>query len=140
MTKHDPIPVLGPLRNAAGPLLRQIRKYDALCACLELLPPELEGLAAPLDIRLAPREGAPGRGAGPAPDTAPAEEAQPLLSTMYILCASPTVSSIIGQRSAQLIEAINAQLAYPIIEALRCEQASAQKIERQMNILRLEPD
>jgi hypothetical protein len=144
MTKHEPVPVAGPLRNAAGPLMRQIRKYDALATCLELLPRELEGLAAPCDIRLAAREEDSGLRRNnvvqkpPAADTA--GEGQPLLSTLFILTASPTVASIVSQRSRELIAAINARLAYPLVEAIRCENASPQKIERQMNILRLEPD
>lgn len=140
----DPVTVGAALRSTAGPLMRQLRKVAALTACLEELPRELEGLAAPYDIRLAAPQGSIGGAASQGGSSAAMSQggagAVAEVSTMYIYVAGATVAAVLEQRKAQLVAAVNARLPYPVVEDLRCEQASAQKIGRQLNILAAAPD
>jgi hypothetical protein len=113
-------------------LLPKLRKVQALKLLLQLLPPELAGLAAPHEIRLAPaleRYGKEHDAAG---------EAQ--LSTLFVYCASATVAAVVEQQAPRLLAELNARLPYPLAEALRCERATAQKIAQQLNNLALGPD
>jgi hypothetical protein len=126
--KRDEVRVDAALGGAMAPLMRQIRKFSALHALIDALPEELAGLAAPYELRQAPRRGHEG------------EAGSPTLSTIYIYSAGPTVEAVIEQRSSQLIEEVNSKLPYPLVEALRCEQAPLAKIEKQLNILALRPD
>jgi len=139
----DPVTIGAALRSTAGPLMRQLRKVAALSACLEELPRELEGLAAPYDIRLAAPQGSIGGAASQGGSSAAMSQgagAVAEVSTMYIYVASATVAAVLEQRKAQLVAAVNARLPYPVVEDLRFEQASAQKIGRQLNILAAAPD
>ncbi|MCH7471601.1 hypothetical protein IIA79_01420 [bacterium] len=121
------------LRRSLSPLMRQIRKFSALTICLELLPEEVAGLAAPFDVRLAPsretdsKSNTAGNGISD-------------LNTLFIYVASPTVEAVLERRKQELIAGINKQLPVHFVEELRFEVASAKKIERQMNILGLTPD
>lgn len=115
------------LKEATGPLMRQIRKYSAMEAFVEALPMELDGLAAPYDLRLARRERPEGGGV---------ED----LNVMFVWCANATVAGVIETRKAQLMEQANLKLPYKLVEDLRMEVASPVKIARQLNILRAEPD
>ena len=128
----EPLPVGAALRQSDGPLMRQIRKYTAFGAFLRELPPELAGMAAPFDVRHTPPEGS----------QAPESEAGGLneRNTLFVYVASQTVAVVLEQQKRALIERVNAALPHQFIEDLRCEQASKQKIERQLNILALEPD
>jgi hypothetical protein len=116
------------LPGAVASLLPRLRKVKALKLALDWLPAELSGLAAPHEIKLGP--------AGP--HVRGADAAQ--VNTLFIYTASATVSAIIDQRAAQLREQVNGQLPYPLVEAVRCEQANAQKITQQLNNLTLSPD
>lgn len=128
----DPLPVSAALRGSVGPLMRQIRKYTAFSAFLAQLPPELQGMAAPFDVRLAPPEGTP---AGEAEVGGLADR-----NTLFVYVTSMTVAMVLEQQKRALIERVNAALPHQFIEDLRCEQVTKQKIERQLNILALEPD
>jgi len=114
------------IRGSAGPVLRQIRKFSAMAAFVKVLPDEIKGMAAPYDIRLARAEGAQGELAD--------------LSTMYVYAVSRTVASVIEMSKQKLIKQTNSRLQYALIEDLRTEVASPAKIEKQLNILALEPD
>ena len=120
-------PIGAALKNAAGPLMRQIRKYTAMSAFVAALPDELDGLAAPYDLRLARRERLDGEGV---------ED----LNVMFVWCANATVQGVIELRKAQLMQQANARLPYKLVEDLRMETASPVKIARQLNILRAQPD
>lgn len=111
-------------------LLPKLRRVEALKQFIALLPPELTGLAAPHEIRLAPA----------AESFAARDAAGAQLSTLFVYSASATVTAILEQQAARLISELNAQLPYPLVEALRCEGASAQKIAQQLNNLALKPD
>lgn len=115
------------LKSAAGPLLRQIRKYGAMAAFVAVLPAELDGLAAPYDLRMARRE---------RPDGGGVED----LSVMFVWCASATVQGVLELKKRQLMEQTNARLPYKLVEDLRTEVAAPAKIARQLNILRAQPD
>ncbi len=115
------------LSSAAGPLMRQIRKYSAMEAFVAVLPEELDGLAAPYEVRLARRERMDGEGV---------ED----LNVMSVWCASATVQGVIELRKGQLMEQTNARLPYKLVEDLRMEVAAPAKIARQLNILRARPD
>lgn len=119
------------LPGAIPTLLPKLRRVQALKRFVKLLPPELDGLAAPHEIRLAP----PPERFGPASGEVAAQ-----VSTLFVYCASPTVAAIVEQQSARLLAELNAQLPYPLAEALRCEQAAVQKIVQQLNNLTLGPD
>lgn len=120
-------PIGAALKSAAGPLMRQIRKYSAMSAFVAALPAELDGLAAPHDLRLARRERPDGEGV---------ED----LNVMFVMCANATVAGVLELRKAQLLELANARLPYKLVEDLRMEVASPVKIARQLNILRAQPD
>lgn len=120
-------PIGAALKSAAGPLMRQIRKYGAMEAFIDVLPDELDGLAAPYDLRLARRERPDGEGV---------ED----LHVMSVWCANSTVVGVLELRKALLIEQANARLPYKLVEDLRMEVASPAKIARQLNILRAQPD
>lgn len=126
--RDEPATVGAALRGGLGPLMRQFRKFNAMRRTLEILPEELAGLAVPYDVRLAPT-----RAAGEVKTVAD-------INTMYFYVANATVKMVLEKRKRQLIEAINAPLAYAFIEEFRFEEAGPQKIERQMNILTLSPD
>jgi hypothetical protein len=116
------------LPGAVSSLLPRLRKVQALRLMLELLPDELDCLAVPHEIRLAPAEQRAGQ----------AVAAQ--VNTMFIYTATSTVSAIVDQRASQLMEQVNTRMPYPLLEAVRCEQANAQKIAQQLNNLTLSPD
>jgi hypothetical protein len=118
------------LPAAVSNLLPKLRRVEALRRCLALLPEELQGLAAPHEIRLAPAAERPGQ---PAASTAQ-------VSAVFVYTASATVSAVLEQQAARLLERLNAELPYPLAEALRCEPASAQKIAQQLNNLAVKPD
>lgn len=156
MSPRDPVHIGGALHQAASPLLRQIRKQQAYKAFLAALPEELLGLCAPHEIRLAPRrehgqlpgwrQAEAGRTAGNAPDHGGEEGARggaaspPQCQTLFVLCASATVASVLEQLAPGLIETVNAALPFAMVEALATETAPLARIERQLNILSLRPD
>jgi hypothetical protein len=131
--KRDEVRIDSVLNSALSPVMRQIRKFAALRALLNALPAELEGLAAPFDIRQAPRRSSFGTAAS-------ADGAAATVSTAYVYVSGAAVEAVIEQRMGELVEQANSALPYPLIEELRCEQASPAKIEKQLNILRIEPD
>jgi hypothetical protein len=112
-------------------LIPKLRKVQALKRFVTLLPPELNGLAAPHEIRLAPPPERFGTGGN---------DAASQVSTLFVYCSSATVAVLMEQQSARLLAELNAQLPYPLAEALRCEQATVQKIAQQLNNLALGPD
>jgi hypothetical protein len=119
------------LPGAISTLLPKLRKVEALKRFMALLPEELQGLAAPHEIRLAPAAERPGHStAGSIPQ----------VNTLFVYTASATVTAVLEQQATRLIAALNAALPYPLVEALRCEQAAAQKITQQLNNLALKPD
>jgi hypothetical protein len=138
--------------------MRQLRKFAALNAFLAVLPEELAGQVAPYDVRLAqpderyvpanerlpqPLEvvGAPGQRNAAAPERSEDTALDaPAVATLYAYVLSATVQLALEQRKRELIAAINARLPYPLIEDLRFEQAGAQRIARQLNILATSPD
>lgn len=115
------------LQHATGPLMRQIRKYTAMSAFVAALPSELNGLAAPYDLKLARRARLDGEGV---------ED----LNVLFVYCASATVAGAIELTKRQLIEQANARLPYKLVEDLRTELAAPAKILRQLNILSAQPD
>jgi hypothetical protein len=119
------------LPGAVATLLPKLRKVEALKRFTALLPAELQGLAAPHEIRLAPpAERSPGQPAA----------AGTQVSTLFVYTASATVGAVLEQQAPRLLAELNAQLPYPLAEALRCEPANAQKIQQQLNNLALKPD
>lgn len=127
-SKREPTSVQAALRQTLGPVMRQLRKFSAMKVALGVLPAELAGLAVPYDVRLAPgRE--PGRDADLAD-----------VNTMYFYVSDATVRSVLERHKRRLIREINAGLPVAVVEEFRYEQATRQKIERQLNILALEPD
>ncbi len=126
--RKEPATVQAALRGGMGPLMRQFRKFNAMRAMLGALPEELRGLAAPFDIRLAP---------SPAPG---ADRDVADVNTLYFYVASATVKMVLERQKGPLKEAVNSGLGYAFIEEFRYEEATGQKIERQVNILELTPD
>jgi len=126
--RREPGSLGAALRQSVGPLMRQFRKFTAMRECLHILPKEImeAKLAAPFDVRRAPSLDS----AGGLDD----------VNTMYFYVASKTVKSVLERRKRQLIRAVNARLEFAFVEEFRYEVASAQKIERQLNILALTPD
>ena len=129
--KREPQAVAAALAHGSGLLMRQVRKFAALRACLNEFPPELEGMAAPYDVRqsVTGTQAASSQGA---------EEAG--VSVLYVYAVSPTVQAVLARMAGGLIERVNARLPYPLVQELRVDIASKQKIEQQVNILRAEPD
>ena len=119
------------LPSAVSMLLPKLRRVEALKRFVALLPEELQGLAAPHEIRLAPAVERAGQPAG----TAAAQ-----VNTLFVYTASATVSAVLEQQAAHLLGQLNATLPYVLAEALRCEPASMQKIAQQLNNLALKPD
>ena len=119
--KREPQTAAAALARGAGHLMRQVRKFAALRACFDALPPELSGLAAPYDVRQAV-----GSDAG--------------TSVLCIYALSPTVEAALKALAPALLEAANAGLPYPLVQDVRIDSANKQKIERQVNILRAKPD
>jgi hypothetical protein len=139
---QDATPIQEALRNSMGGVMRQIRRYSAMSVALDVLPPEVAGQVAPYDVRLAPPLEPITAPAGPA---AEAGRPGPVLSlaevnTMFLYVTSATVQLVLEQRKRELINGINSRLPYPFVEELRFEQANAQKITRQLNILGTSPD
>lgn len=133
--KQDPQMVKDALRTSLSPLMRQLRKFGALCACVEVLesaldatPAELAALAAPYDVRLAP-----------ARETIQTEGLADV-TTLYVYVASRTVETALEQQKKRLIAEINRRLPLAVVEELRYEVAPPAKIARQLNILALTPD
>jgi hypothetical protein len=120
--KREPQTVAAALARGAGHLMRQVRKYAALRACLDALPPELSGLAVPYEVRQSGGTEAAG------------------LSVLHLYVLSPTVEMAVKRLAPELIERTNAKLPYPLVQELSLEQANKQKIEQQVNILRARPD
>lgn len=135
---HDPASIQSALRGVLGGVMRQIRKYSALSACIEILPAELAGQVAPFDVRLAPPLDAGANAERAAAGGAPPPLAE--VTTLYLYVLSATVQLALEQNKRRYIDAINAQLPYPLVEELRFEQANAAKIARQLNILGTSPD
>ena len=115
-------PLSSAAASAFSPFMRQFRKFTAMGIFLGLLPPELEGLAAPYDVRLARNEG----GAD--------------MNTMFVYAASPTVATVLRQRSRRLVEDVNAGLPVELVEELHIEVVSPARVEQQLNILAASPD
>jgi hypothetical protein len=147
--RREPGSLGAALRQSVGPLMRQFRKFTAMRECLGVLPRELAEarLAAPFDVRLAPARypGAsrPETGAAGPPGVAEQSAAGVGLedvNTMYFYVASRTVEAVLERQKRRLISEINARLEFAFIEEFRYEEAGAQKIERQLNILALTPD
>lgn len=113
-------------------LLPKLRKVEALRRFIALLPVELQGQAAPHEIKLA---AAPER-FGAAEHGAPASQ----VSTLFVYCSAAAVAAYLEQNGSRLIGELNEQLPYPLVEALRCEQVSLPKITQQLNNLALRPD
>jgi hypothetical protein len=121
------IPSVGQaLRGIAGPLIRQIRRFQALDACMLALPEQLSGHCAPYDVRLAPPR-----------DSRSASGAD--VSTAYWYVASATVEALLEQRKRDLLDQINAR-SLQLVEEFRYEQAGLERIRQQMNILSTRPD
>jgi hypothetical protein len=137
-SRKEPSSIQTALRGVLGGVMRQIRKYSALSVCLDILPPELIGQVAPFDVRLAAPLDA-GANAERTPDTGGAPQLDEV-TTMYLYVLSATVQLALEQNKRRYIDAINAQLPYPLVEELRFEQANAAKIARQLNILGTTPD
>ena len=127
--RREPGSLGAALKQSVGPLMRQFRKFTAMRECLNVLPDEIleAKLAVPFDVRRAP---SPGAGAGDLDD----------VNTMYFYVASKTVKSVLERQKRRLIKAINERLEFAFVEEFRYEEVSAQKIERQLNILALTPD
>ena len=123
---REPTKAGAALKGPLGPLMRQIRKFSAMREAVKLLGGDFEGLAVPCDLRLAP--------------SVTKESASADTQTMYLLVLNKTVELALERRSGELIRQINAALPYPMVEELRFELASPERIRRQVNILRLEPD
>lgn len=150
MTPRDPVHIGGALHQAASPLLRQIRKQQAYKAFLAALPEELLGLCAPDEVRLAPRRehgqfpAARSEGSAPVPGREEGARgnaaAPPQCHTLFVLCASATVASVVEQQAPGLIETVNAALPFAMVEAIATETVPLARIERQLNILSLRPD
>ncbi len=147
--RNEPREVARPLNSALGPLMRQFRKYECYHACLavldEIFEGDLDGLAAPFELRLVPGGAAPGgaridrgggRGGGAAQSAGPQS---PDVHALFLLVANQTVASVLEQKSRQIVERINLRLKVPMIEELRCEQAPLLKVQKQLEVLRLEP-
>lgn len=141
--RPDATTIQDALRNSMGGVMRQIRRYSAMSAALDVLPPEVAGQAAPYDVRLAPPlEPVVTQPKTPQEQAGAAQQAPLMteLNTMYLYVASGTVQLVLEQRKRELISAINTRLPYPFIEELRFEQANMAKITRQLNILGTSPD
>ena len=126
--RREPGSLGAALKQSVGPLMRQFRKFTAMRVCLEVLPKEIMDakLAVPFDVRRAPSLDS----AGGLDD----------VNTMYFYVASKTVKSVLERRKRRLIKAVNERLEFAFVEEVRYEEVSAQKIERQLNILALTPD
>lgn len=135
--RNEPREVAKPLNSALGPLMRQFRKYETYHACLavldELFEGDLDGLAAPVELRLVPA------GTMPAPGAEPANQARPDVHALFLLVANQTVATVLEQKSRQVVERLNERLRVPTVEELRCEIAPLLKVQKQLEILRLEP-
>jgi hypothetical protein len=136
----------------------------------ELFKGELDGLVAPHELRLASSSAVarPGRGGALSPpDTQsrggalsppagqdtdqsaalPKQDAGRLpavpvgeVHTLFLWVASPTVASVLEPRSRLIVERINARLRVATVEDLRCEVVALSKVQKQLEMLRLEPD
>jgi len=126
---REPQTAQAALKSRVSPLMRQFRKIAALRACLKALPEEVEGLAAPYDVRLAP---SPHRAAG-------ANDALADVNTMYLYVDNATVAAALQRRRQKLINTVNATLPVAVVEELHFEIAP-KKVKRQLNILALKPD
>jgi hypothetical protein len=126
--KRETTSVQAALKTSMGPLMRQVRKFTAMKTCLEVLPEELSGLVAPFDVRLAPSR-KPGQEGGIAD-----------VNTLYLYVSDATVRTVLEKRKRDLMTEINGRLATPFVEEFRYEEAGPQRIQRQLNILALEPD
>ena len=115
-------PLSSAAASAFSPFMRQFRKFTAMKHFLGLLPEELAGLAAPYDVRLARNEG----GAD--------------LNTMFVYAASPTVATVLRQRSRRLVADVNAKLPVELLEELHIEVVNPARVEQQLNILAVSPD
>jgi hypothetical protein len=126
MARREPTTAGSALKGPMGPLMRQLRKFSAMRAAVRLLGEEFDGLAAPFDLRLAPDKSG---------DSATADT-----QTMYMYVSNKTVELALEKRRRGLITRINSALPYPMVEDLRFETTSPERIRRQMNILLVEPD
>jgi hypothetical protein len=59
---------------------------------------------------------------------------------MYFYVSDATVRSVLERHKRRLIREINGKLPVAVVEEFRYEEVGRQKIERQLNILALEPD
>lgn len=134
---HDDVGMLSmrdALRGIAGPLLRNLRRFEVLRAVFDELPPELRAMCAPHDVRMA--------AAGPeaAAQRSDSADADPHVNTVYFYVASATVEAVLEQRKRGLLSRVNARLATQLVEDFRFELAPAAKIAEQVNILLAAPD
>jgi len=106
----------------SGPLLRQIRRFQTLEACLRILAPRLMGLCAPFDVKIAPQVD----GGDP-------------VSTVYWYIASATVEAALESQKRQMLQQVNAT-SIQLVEEFRYELASSERIREQLNILSARPD
>ncbi len=112
------------MRLISGPLLRQIRRFQSLEACLRVLPPKLMGICAPFDVKVAPAVG---------------DEEGSAVSTVYWLIASATVEAVLESQKRQMLRQIN-ETSMQLVEEFRYELASTERIREQLNILSARPD
>jgi hypothetical protein len=110
------------MRMISGPLLRQIRRFQALDACLKALSPKLMGLCAPFDYKIT---------------QSPSSEDS--VATVYWYIASATVETALESKKRQMLQEINAGSAQ-LVEEFRYELAGAERIREQLNILSARPD
>ncbi|MCB1216289.1 DUF721 domain-containing protein [bacterium] len=115
-------PLSSAAASAFSPFVRQFRKFTAMRIFLQLLPEELKGLAAPYDVRLGRNEDGVD------------------LNTMFIYAASPTVATVLRQRSRRLVADVNAGLPVELLEELQIDVVNPARVEQQLNILAVSPD
>lgn len=115
-------PLSSAVASTFSPFMRQFRKFTALNLFLRIMPEELIGLAAPYDVRLARND--------------KGED----MNTMFVYAASPTVATVLMQRSRRLVADVNAGMPVELLEDLHIEVVNPARVEQQLNILAVRPD
>ena len=109
------------MRAISGPLIKQVRRFQTLRLCREVMSPQLLAHAAPYDVKFAPGE---------------ADE------PVCVICwyvGSQTAQAALESKKREMLRQIN-ERSVQLVDDFRYQLAGGERIAMQLNILSAGPD
>jgi hypothetical protein len=122
------------MRAISGPLLRQVRRFQTLRLCRDLMSPQLLAHAAPFDVKYIP-----GGADTPVRGGEAVKSDCPPICVVVWYTASPTAQAALESRKRDMLAQLN-ERSPQLVEDFRYELASSDRIAQQLNILSAGPD